>query len=304
MNLRHAIERPEYLFRPSQILRRLRCELRSASGKYETIRLPWGLPIRIQPAEQIGSSIRRLGIHELTTCECVGRLIEPGDLVIDAGANIGQMTSLMALRAGREGQVIAFEPHPIVGNELEHNVAGWQRDPRHAPITVQHAALSNCQGAAQLTIPDWFDANHGIAFLAGSRSWNGHTKSCQVPATVLDASVPTARQVGLLKIDVEGHELKVLEGAHRLLAAGLIRDIVFEEIHTPPSPAMLLLEAAGYKLYRLEGKFFGPVLRPLSAPPADSVKDSTNYLATRDAQRALKRISKHGWAVYSGKWPR
>lgn len=104
MNWR-AMVRPKFVLRPAQIGRRLACELPSTKETYKTVRLPWGLPIRVRPAESIGAVIRHRGVHDLPVCELISRLIEPGELAVDAGANIGQMTGLMAVTAGPRGKV-------------------------------------------------------------------------------------------------------------------------------------------------------------------------------------------------------
>ena len=103
MQLLASLKRPEYLFRPAQIIRRVKCELRPPSARYETVRLPWGLPIRVEPKEKLGALILRLGVYDLHACEYISRLIDRGDIAVDAGANIGHMTSLMAMRAGPAG---------------------------------------------------------------------------------------------------------------------------------------------------------------------------------------------------------
>ncbi len=59
-------------------------------------------------------------------------------------------------------------------------------------------------------------------------------------------------QIGFLKLDVEGHELQLLEGAQNLIASGNIRDILFEEFGTPPTPLSQFLEDNGYTLYPSE----------------------------------------------------
>ena len=304
MNILASIKRPEYIFRPSQIIRRLRHEFRSSSVGYEVVQLPWGLPLRVQPSESIGAVISRAGVHELPVCEVIGRLVDPGDIAVDTGANIGQMTSLMAMRAGPKGEVIAFEPHPAIFQELQHNISVWQQSSFLAPTTACNAALSDHMGIAQLMVPTIFNSNHGIAFLAGTRRLEVGKDWYEVPVTVLDASVTAGRQVGLLKIDVEGHELKVLEGARHLVASDLIRDIVFEDWGAPPTPSIKFLESAGYTIYRIERKLFGPMLVPAAAPHTDALENSANYLATRDSRRALARMAKPGWAVYSGRWPK
>lgn len=124
----------------------------------------------------------------------------------------------------------------------------------------------------------------------------------EVPVTTLDTAVSIERTIGLLKIDVEGHELKVLKGAQRLLASGLIRDIVFEDFDVPPKPTASLLESYGYVIYRIGNTLFGPTLGPVAASDADPM-NSTNFLATRTPKRALARLAKRGWAVLSTALP-
>jgi hypothetical protein len=103
--------------------------------------------------------------------------------------------------------------------------------------------------------------------------------------------------IGVLKIDVEGHEAAVLQGAASLLARHGIRDIVFEEHGSHPTNATRLLEGYGYALFRLRQRFLG-----LSADPAgESGKhgqwDPPSYLATTDPDRATVRLAPRGWAV-------
>src|SRR5947209_8761809 len=128
MNAHLLINKPYYLFRPSQLLRRLIRLLRQrrAVGEWEQAILPWGHRIRYRPAEMIGSSIARTGLYDLCVSETLYRLVGPADLAVDAGANIGHMTSLMADRVGLAGKVIAIEPHPELFAELENNVRHWR----------------------------------------------------------------------------------------------------------------------------------------------------------------------------------
>src|ERR687886_1998553 len=101
------LDKPEYFFRPTQLIQRLRQHLihKTPSGEFEKIRLPWGVDIRVRPTETIGSSICRLGVYDLTVSEVIWRLLEPGEQAVDVGANIGYMTSLMAARVGKTGNV-------------------------------------------------------------------------------------------------------------------------------------------------------------------------------------------------------
>ena len=59
---------------------------------------------------------------DLAVSEALWRLLDPGALALDVGANIGFMTNLMAWRSGPCGRVLAFEPHPEVFRSLAENV--------------------------------------------------------------------------------------------------------------------------------------------------------------------------------------
>jgi FkbM family methyltransferase len=79
-----------------------------------------------------------------------------------------------------------------------------------------------------------------------------HSRGIKVELTTLDDFVweqPT--EIGLIKIDVEGHELAVLEGSTRTLEQRLARDIIFEDFSPQPSPVTLLLQQAGYEVLAL-----------------------------------------------------
>src|SRR6059058_5875426 len=126
MNLLQTLNKPQYVFQPTRCLHRiLRHRSRQqGSGWGETV-LPWGLPLTFHTGEYIGSEIAKLGLYDLCVSETLYRLLDPGELAVDAGANIGQMTSLLAARAGAAGRVLAFEPHPDVFKELSVNVSRW-----------------------------------------------------------------------------------------------------------------------------------------------------------------------------------
>ena len=70
-----------------------------------------------------------------------------------------------------------------------------------------------------------------------------------VPAVRLDEALSS--HVGVVKLDCEGHELAALLGAERLLQHGMIRDVVFEEFASYPTPVTDLLEAAGLEVMAL-----------------------------------------------------
>jgi hypothetical protein len=158
------LNKPEYLFRPQQIISRLQCGWRN-QDRFVNVQLPWGLPIRVQPVEMIGRSICSYGVYDLVTTESIVRPLDVAEIAIDVGANIGYMSGVMAWRAGPRGAVMCFEPCTEVYRELAANLDRWSADRRLAPIVARQIALSSVEGVSDLHIPMSFDGNHGIASL-------------------------------------------------------------------------------------------------------------------------------------------
>lgn len=141
------VNKPYYVFRPMQIVRRVG----SLRGRdVEEAVLPWGLPIRFDRRDVVGSAVVRTGLYDATVCEALYRLVDPGELAIDLGANIGVMTSVLAHRVGPSGEVVAAEPHPATADRLEANVERW-RDA--STITVVRKAISDRRGTVVLRNP-------------------------------------------------------------------------------------------------------------------------------------------------------
>jgi FkbM family methyltransferase len=272
-----ALNKPHYIFRPSQLVRRL------AGGKPEVVSLPWGLSIGVNPAEDIGHALVTTGIYDLAVSEALWRLTDSDDVALDVGANIGYMSALLSARAAR---VVAFEPHPQLFERLSANVGRWRGN-----IEVRQLALSDESGEECLCIPNEFERNEGVAFVSGSAGAGRHIKVRAVRLADLKIE-----NVGIAKIDVEGRELNVLRGAGRLI--GQVRDVVFEEHGTHPTPATLYLQERGYQLFYLGRTMFGPTLTPIGHTPRTRDPFAPqSCLATLDAARALKRMRPRGWQV-------
>jgi FkbM family methyltransferase len=255
------------------------------------VRTPWGCAMRVARTETLGAGIARTGVHELAVSELIWRLTGGDDLAIDVGANVGYFTGLLARRTRH---VIALEPNPRLRRLIEGNVARW--DVREK-ITLDYRAASNARGTATLHVPEDFERNFGTASLEASDA----AASDEVETVRLD-EVIAGRHVGLLKIDVEGHELAALEGASQSLADGLIRDVVFEDHRPLPSPVSRLLESAGFAIHGIEEGF----TRPLLVPPDRELRgwDAPTYLATREPERTLALARPRGWhCLRPRRWP-
>jgi FkbM family methyltransferase len=254
--------------------------------------LPWGLPFEVSPAETIGRGIWRLGVHELAVSEVLWRLVEPGEVVVDAGANTGYFSALMGWRVGRDGLVKAFEPHPAMRERLEGNIARWKQGVMVGRIEVYPVALSDAHDYAKLCMPDQFDENTGTAYLGGAGA-----AGIEVETRRLEEYFPQgARPPSVVKVDVEGHEAGVLSGAGALLAAAGVRDVVFEEHRAYPAESARLLESRGYEVFRIDRGLWGPRLSDPRMTDTAAGWEAPNFLATLDPVRARGRLGKRGWA--------
>lgn len=140
-----------------------------------------------------------------------GRILRAGDLFVDVGANVGTY-ALWAADCG--AVVIAVEPDPGAAALLRENVAL-----NAFPITVVEAALGAVSGTILLTKGN-DTMNHVLVAAAG-------TGGREVQAQTLD-EILGGRAVTGVKIDVEGAERMVLEGARASLAAGRISVLQLE----------------------------------------------------------------------------
>lgn len=301
MRLINAITQPYYLFRPAQIVRRLRFSLSPTQADTSVVVLPWGLSIRCRPSEELGRSLKTTGIYDLALTEMLCRTVERAETAVDVGANIGYATALIAVLTGPRAAVYSFEPHPELFAELEANVASWSQDRRLAQIKLFQLALSDTRATALLREPGKaFEHNRGLARLTSDSADDGRTHLVSTQRLDEVAGLQEA-SIGVMKVDVEGHELEVLRGAETLLRHGRIRDVIFEEFHPYPAPTHHFLQGFGYTIFHLEPGLLRPHLlrtKPGYDPPKTS---PPNYLATTDSARAAVRFRAGGWQCLSGR---
>jgi FkbM family methyltransferase len=301
MNLLKAFKKPEYVFRPRQVLLKLGRTLRPTREMFEDVTLPWGATIRICPNEHIGSRIWHRGVFDLVTLEAIARLVDPGDTALDIGANIGQMATLLSRRAGPNGRVLVFDPHPEIFKILSENIARLKQDTKYAQVILHNLALSDHQGEALLDMGSGWKSNQGLARLAEA---NGSAGANLIPVRIstVDAILGPEARVAFCKLDVEGHELKVLQGASQALREHRIRDIIFEDFGPYPSAVQQHLANLGYTLFALDGRINRPVLSPnWRTPEFDGDLEGADFLATLDPSRASARFAPSGWSVLSGR---
>jgi len=293
-----GVWKPWFLYRPQQIVRRLRAGVRPPSPAFSAIDTSWGARVIVDPTKTIGRSIVTTGLFDLTVSEVLARLIDAGDTVVDAGANVGYMTVLAATAAGRGGRVLAFEPHPDLFAILRQNAAYAMRS--GCRVETRQTALGDRHGQAHLRIPESFADNDGVATFVDSSA--APARIVPVAMERLDDLIDSP--VSVLKLDVEGFEASVLRGAQRLLSARQVRHIVFEDHDLERSEVVRMLKDDGYHLFtigwRMRGLELGPVERgPLAAP-----FEAPSFVATTEPEEVIARTAPRGWQVLSERFSR
>ena len=137
------------------------------------------------------------------------RLINPGDWVVDIGANIGHYTKRFSELVGAHGRVVAFEPVPTTFSLLSANVQLF----KHANVTLINAAASDKLDVDGMCIPRFSTGltNYYEAHLSSAKE----SELCVLTLS-LD-SLCLNQRIALIKIDSEGHESFVLAGMQRLM---------------------------------------------------------------------------------------
>lgn len=163
---------------------------------------------------------------------------------MDIGANIGYYTILAATLAGPQGRVLAFEPQPAIRELLNANLALN----RLSNVTVLPCALSDRTGTVRFCVPK--PGNESM----GSLRFNGRFEAdCEIEVQarrledVLEAA--NCHRVDFVKLDAEGAELPILNGAPRLFSGPDRPCVVFEACEKNCAPF-------GYRVFDLLKAFW------------------------------------------------
>lgn len=301
MQLPNYLNRPEYVFRPLQLYRRLLRSGNKETNQIEYIQLPWNVTIKICPSsnEVVGRSLWLMGIYDLVVTEVLWRLIESDETAIDVGASLGYMTTIMAKKVGQSGKVWCFEPNPEVYKELTENVINWQKNLGWNRINTEQIALSNKSGVGLLSVPSKNREEAALVSSQNLQSLEDISESYTVTLARLDEILKNSGYIGLMKIDVEGHELAVLQGATELINKQQIRDIIYEDHSGYPTPVSKFLEQHGYTIFRIWKGFWKPLLEPPTKKLFHEW-EPPSYLATDEPTRAIELLKKRGWSSLKG----
>jgi FkbM family methyltransferase len=220
---------------PSALWKQLRSRVAPLEGEV-TCAIGGGLRMTVDPRDPMGRAIYLYGCYDYPVTRLIEAILEPGMIFFDVGANAG-FFSLVA--NARCEQVYAFEPLPSNLRRMRRNIEinGLKN------IAMIEKAVGEREGSATLYVPE--GANSGLAslnHLAGARN-------IKVPVVTLDGFVRNRKveRVDVMKIDIEGAEVRAFEGASELLSRTDAPDVIFEA--HPGSNAANWLMAHGYTIY-------------------------------------------------------
>ena len=208
------------------------------------------------------------------------KIIKPGDICWDVGANIGFYTCLLASLVEDSGAVVAFEPAARTCGYLKENVSLNQ----FTNVTVVNKGLGDKQEQRLLHYSE-----AGLAEGTASLKYaDGRAASERVILDTIDNLIPELPTPDFIKIDVEGYQFEVLRGAehclktHAPLLMAELRDVgetnraKFGEIED-------YVADLGYQLYEI---------RKHSIRQCDGLSDTAkrNFFLVREHSRAYSRI--------------
>ncbi|MCK9376089.1 MAG: FkbM family methyltransferase [Syntrophobacterales bacterium] len=185
--------------------------------RYAVVRLDKGFRMKLDLADPEQLKVYFYGhYHERYEAALVQRLLADDDVFWDIGANVGYFALVAATALDRRGQIVAFEPGENAYARLVENLALNS----YHNVKTFNVAVSDREGEAVLHVSGDIADSSASLYEPGQTQAQG--QACRTVALDHFLAAGGLRPPNLIKLDVEGAELAVLQGARELLA------------HTPP----------------------------------------------------------------------
>jgi FkbM family methyltransferase len=235
-----------------------------------------GIKMKVDLSKQMGKAIYWRGAHDWAPIFALEKQLKKGETFIDVGANQGEYSIWAGRKVGPSGQVVSFEPMKELFSQLQENI---KLNPHfQTSITPIQLGLSDEPGELDLyTNPG---QNEGTNTIFSSNQFN--IPLGKISLDTLDNQIVKlgVQKLNMIKIDVEGAELQVLQGGKNTLET--FRPKLLIEINREACKAggyeaediLIFLSNYGYSFYiiGLRGK-----LNPVKVLP-----EFCNILAIRD----------------------
>ena len=208
--------------------------------------------------------------------------LKPGDTYVDVGANIGTLVLAAAFAVQQSGRVIAFEPHPRIFRYLRSNVALNR---------VNNVEMHNCalgERSDTVSFSDFkADDVNKVTLSSGKIT---------VPLRTLEDELTSVERISLLKIDVEGYEKFVLEGAASSLSKVAcvyieLSENNFKQFGYCSTDVVEVLEELGFEIY----EFVDDTGVSRMGPEHRLTTSEVNIIAVRSIKEFVRRT---GWRLF------
>jgi FkbM family methyltransferase len=217
------------------------------------VQLADGFWMELDPIEWTQTELLRDGRLEASTSALYQKLLSPGDTYVDVGAHVGYHTLLARRQVGEQGRIIAVEPQPYNCQKL---LANWRVN-GFENLALYVAAIG--EGDTTVALHQQVETDSTRLSLCLTPV-NDEARVFYVPLKRLEAILTQQeiKRVRLLKIDVEGYELEVLNSLGAFAVA--VDNIVLEVLDTSRSlstKSLLLVEklkSLNYELKTVEGR--------------------------------------------------
>jgi FkbM family methyltransferase len=184
------------------------------------------------------------------------RLLRPGDLVVEGGANIGCHTLVIAEAIGPTGRLYAFEPLPDLLPLLEINLSHLNRE-YSAEVKVRNLALLDHEGPIEMLLDPLF---LGSGHLGIPHASHRYSRRVSAQATTIDVALAEegTRPVSLIRLDIEGSEILALRGAEETIRRSPALRIVMEWLpimlrpRSDPMEGVAWLSSRGFRFWRIK----------------------------------------------------
>jgi FkbM family methyltransferase len=198
------------------------------------------------PVSHAHAGLISRGLLEVSVQEAMKRLLAEGEVFYDVGANIGFFALAGARLVGPSGAVYAFEPVPdnaaAIRDSAELNAL--------ANLEVVEKAAGGAAGRDRLLLVEDLSWSH-----LESQGWHPRTlDTLEIEVVAIDDLVAEGllRPPQLVKIDVEGAEIDVLEGMRKTIEEH--GPAIVCELHDTAAAFVETMEAMGYATSNLEAK--------------------------------------------------
>lgn len=194
---------------------------------------------------------RLVGAGERDVIEDILNDIQPDDVFYDVGAHIGKYTCIIAASINAN-HVVAFEPNPYNFERLNENIENNEQE-----VLTYNIALMHQEDELELKIEKLEKGGNASVFFDNNTESVRTVQAKSGDEVVEDYQLPLPN---ILKIDVEGAEIKVLDGLEDTLSAGEVKTI-YCEIHPKilmdngesPDEVVNTLQRFGYEIEWLDG---------------------------------------------------